>query len=298
MMRDLGSTEIVPVIGSEGAVDPVFSRDGEWISFNGDGKLRKVPARGGPAVDVADSASVGGGAWMPDGNIVFTRDGRGLWIVPDAGGTPRQITTLDSSRNEFNHWYPQSLPDGNAVIYTSYATPIARARIEAFDFSSKQKKVLVEGAVFGRYAAGHLLYMRDGAIFAVEFDPKALRVIGTPVPVQDDVSWVATDGLGAYAIAANGTPRVSQGVAVEREPARRLGGSHGTRTACVSRGGRVRRAAAVARRPLDRRHCHRSATRALAVRDRARRPHATFSHQQRRVQRGLGARQQKRGVRP
>jgi len=205
MMRDLASTDIVSVIGSEGAVDPVFSRDGEWISFNGDGKLRKVPARGGPAVDIADSASVGGGAWMPDGNIVFTRDGRGLWIVPDAGGTPRQITTLDSSRNEFNHWYPQSLPDGNAVIYTSYATPIARARIEAFDFSSRQKKVLVDGAVFGRYAAGHLLYMRDGAIFAVEFDPKALRVIGTPVPVQDDVSWVATDGLGAYAIAANGT---------------------------------------------------------------------------------------------
>ena len=96
-------------------------------------------------------------------------------------------------------------PDGNAVIYTSYATPIARARIEAFDLKTNQKKVLVEGAVFGRYSAGHLLYMRDGAIFAVEFDPKALRVIGTPVPVQDDVSWVATDGLGAYAIAANGT---------------------------------------------------------------------------------------------
>jgi dipeptidyl aminopeptidase/acylaminoacyl peptidase len=47
--------------------------------------------------------------------------------------------------------------------------------------------------------------MRDGAIFAVPFDPVALRVLGTPVPVQDDVAWIATDGLGSYAISANGT---------------------------------------------------------------------------------------------
>jgi len=206
MMRDLRSTEIVRVAGSEGAVDPVFSLDGEWISFNSDGKLRKVPSRGGPAVDIADSASVGGGAWTPDGSIVFTRDGRGLWSVPSSGGTPRQLTTLAADRKEFNHWYPQVLPDGNAVIYTSYATPIARARIEAYDFKSHQKKALVDGAVYGRYASsGHLLYMRDGAIFAVAFDQKTLEVHGTPVPVQDDVAWIATDGLGAYAVASNGT---------------------------------------------------------------------------------------------
>ncbi len=206
MMRDLRSTEIVAVAGSEGATDPVFSLDGEWISFNSDGKLRKVPSRGGPAVDIADSASVGGGAWTPDGSIIFTRDGRGLWTVPSSGGTPRQLTTLAADRKEFNHWYPQVLPNGNAVIYTSYATPIAHARIEAYDLKSHRKKALVEGAVFGRYAAsGHLLYVRDGAIFAVAFDQKTLEVHGTPIPVQDDVAWIATDGLGAYGISSNGT---------------------------------------------------------------------------------------------
>jgi serine/threonine-protein kinase len=206
MMRDLGQTEPRAVAGSEGAVDPVFSPDGEWISFNADGKLRKVPAQGGPAVDVADSASVGGGAWTPDGSIIYTRDGRGLWSVPSSGGTSHQITALDTARKEFNHWYPQMLPDGNAVIYTAYATPIARAAIEAYDLKAKRTKVLVEGAVYGRYAAsGHLLYARDGAIFAVPFDPASLTVHGTPVPVQNGVAWVATDGLGGFAIASNGT---------------------------------------------------------------------------------------------
>jgi serine/threonine-protein kinase len=206
MMRELGSTNLIPVEGSEGARDPVFSLDGQWISFNSDGKLRKLPTAGGPAITVADSAAVGGGAWTPDGNIIFTRDGRGLWSVPNTGGTPRQLTSLDTSRKEFNHWYPQVLPDGHAVIYTSYATPIAQARIEAYDFASKKKTALVNGAVYGRYAAsGHLLYVRDGAIFAVPFDAKSLTVKGTPVPVEEDVAWVATDGLGAFAISTNGT---------------------------------------------------------------------------------------------
>jgi serine/threonine-protein kinase len=206
VMRDLGSTELRVVNGGEGATDPVFSLDGDWISFNADVRLRKVPAAGGPAVDVVDSASVGGGAWMPDGSIIYTRDGRGLWSVPNTGGRPRQITALDTARKEFNHWYPQSLPGGKAVIYTAYATPIARASIQAYDLETKRTVVLVEGGVYGRYApSGHLLYAREGAIFAVPFDAKTLTVKGTAVPVQNDVAWVATDGLAGFAIASNGT---------------------------------------------------------------------------------------------
>jgi eukaryotic-like serine/threonine-protein kinase len=206
VMRELGSTALKSIQGSEGATDPVFSLDGEWISFNSDGKLRKVPTAGGPPIDIDDSASVGGGAWMPDGNIVFTRDGRGLWTVPSTGGAARQLTSLDATRKEFNHWYPQGLPGGKAVIYTSYATPLSQSRIEAYDFKSKKKKALVSGAVYGRYSAsGHLLYARDGAIFAVPFDAKTLAVTGTPIPVEEDVAWVATDGLGGYAISQTGT---------------------------------------------------------------------------------------------
>lgn len=206
VMRDLSSTALVPIQGTHGALDPAFSPDGAWISFTADGKLRKVPIGGGPAVDIADSATNGGGTWLPDGDIVFTREGAGLWRVGNSGGTPVQLTQLDTARREFAHWSPQALPSGNAVIYTSYATPISRSRIEAYDLGSGRTKVLVEGGVFGRYSqSGHLLYMRDEAIFAIPFDQSSLETRGTAVPVQEDVAWAANDGLGAFDVSPDGT---------------------------------------------------------------------------------------------
>jgi serine/threonine-protein kinase len=116
------------------------------------------------------------------------------------------LISNDTGRREFNHWYPQVLPGGRAAIFNSFSTPFARSRIEAVEFGSGRRTVLVEGAVFPRYVnSGHLLYVRDGAIFAVPFDPSRLRVLGPAVPVVEDLAWAATDGVAGFAVAANGT---------------------------------------------------------------------------------------------
>jgi eukaryotic-like serine/threonine-protein kinase len=204
--RKLGATEVVTIAGTEGARDPAFSPDGLWIAFVANGKLRKVPAEGGPPIDIVDSAGNGAAAWTDDGRIIFRRNKSGLWRVSLSGGAPERVTQLDTVRGEFAHWYPQVLPGGRAVIYTSYATPIERSRIEAYEFGSARPRVLVEGAVFARYAAsGHLLYARDGVVWAIGFDPADLRIHGTAVPVQEGVASQATDGYAGFDVAPNGT---------------------------------------------------------------------------------------------
>ena len=56
--------------GTEGADQPFFSTDGQWIAFFAGGKLRKVPVQGGTSVAIADARNPRGGSWGEDGAIV------------------------------------------------------------------------------------------------------------------------------------------------------------------------------------------------------------------------------------
>jgi hypothetical protein len=53
-------------------------------------------------------------------------------------------------------------------------------------------------------ASGHLLFTRDGAVWAVAFDEERLEIRGEPSPVLDDVD-VATSGVARLAVANDGT---------------------------------------------------------------------------------------------
>ncbi|MGE0555756.1 MAG: protein kinase [Gemmatimonadales bacterium] len=203
--RDLASTALRVVPGTEGARDPAFSPSGEWLAYFADRYLYKIPVEGGTSIRLADSVN-GAPSWGDDGTILFARTRAGLWRVPDSGGVAEQLTTLDSTRHEFEHWYPQALPGGRAALFNNFSTPFAESRIEAIEYATRRRTVLVEGAVAARYVpSGHLLYVRDGAVFAAPFDVDELRLLGPAVPVLEDVAWTATDGLAGYAVSDDGT---------------------------------------------------------------------------------------------
>jgi WD40-like Beta Propeller Repeat len=75
--------------GTEGARDPFFSPDGQWIAFQANGKLRKIPAAGGPAVVLCSASDSNGGSWSADGNIYAVLDTTGkVRRIPGDGGSP------------------------------------------------------------------------------------------------------------------------------------------------------------------------------------------------------------------
>jgi serine/threonine-protein kinase len=185
---------------------PFISPDGKWIAYAKQGKLRKVPVEGGPAIDLAN-ADWAGGSWGRNGRLVYTLTyNTGLWIVSEAGGDERMLTRPDTAKGELGHWWPQILPDGDHVIFTAYRTPIERATIEVLSISSGERKVLLTGGVFGFYVpTGHLLYGAGEAIRAVPFDLARLAVTGPSVPVVDSVAMNPTDGAAAFDVSQNGT---------------------------------------------------------------------------------------------
>jgi serine/threonine-protein kinase len=204
--------QAVPLPGTEDADAPFFSPDGEWIGFGARGKLKKVSVLGGPPATLCDAPSFRGGTWGTDGTIVFTaeREG-GLMRVTDAGGEPEPLTLLETAAGTpegQSHRWPQYLPGNRSVLFTSNSgsSNFANAEIAAYDFESGSVKTLVKEAAFGRFVPpGFLVYVRENALFAARFNPRAVEVTGPGVPVMEGVSSVTSWGSAQLAFSNNGT---------------------------------------------------------------------------------------------
>lgn len=206
-LRALSSIEAQPLAGTEGALNPFFSPDGQWIAFFAAGKLRKISIGGGSVRDIADAEIGFGGAWAADNTIVFAAsNASALSRVSADGGTPEPFTTLDTTRGEFSHRWPEVLPDGRTVLFT--IGTVGRwddADIAAQALDGGKRRILMQGGTFPRYATtGHLLYARRGSIYAVPLNLRTYDVTGAGTPVMDNV-LESVDGAAQFAISRAGS---------------------------------------------------------------------------------------------
>ncbi|MGH9175341.1 MAG: protein kinase domain-containing protein, partial [Vicinamibacterales bacterium] len=104
-VRNLGSLDVEPVVGTEGGDMPFFSPDGAWIGFAADGRLLRVPSAGGQPIVICDAPEPRGASWGEDGTIVFAPGVfAGLSRVPASGGTPVTLTTLHPNTEQGHRW--------------------------------------------------------------------------------------------------------------------------------------------------------------------------------------------------
>jgi Tol biopolymer transport system component len=69
-----------------------------------------------------------------------------------------------------------------------------------------KRKILQRGGYFGRYLpSGHLVYLHQGGLFGVTFDPARLELRGTPAPLLDAVAANAVSGRGQFDFSRTGT---------------------------------------------------------------------------------------------
>src|ERR1700674_2069821 len=94
-LRAMDSLEVRPITGTEGAVNPFLSPDGQWLGFFAGGKLKKVSLNGGAAVTLCDAGNPLGASWGGQGIIAFSPSGNSpLLQVPEAGGAQQPLTRL------------------------------------------------------------------------------------------------------------------------------------------------------------------------------------------------------------
>ena len=203
-LRSVTQSDSTPIPGTDGAIHPLFSPDGQWIAFFADGKLKKVSLADGTVLTLCDALRPRGASWRSDDTIVFTPTlNSSLWQVPASGGTPQVLTSLQEERS---HRWPYILPGGKVVLFGIPAgSSWDEAQIVAQQLETGERRVLVQGGTNPRYVpTGHLLFARDGNLMAVPFDPEQLQVNGAPVAVVEGVMETPRSGAAQFSVSRNG----------------------------------------------------------------------------------------------
>ena len=125
-----------------------------------------------------------------------------------SGGEPQPLTTLDKAKKEASHRWPQALPGGEAVLFTSNTQAVGsfdQASLEVVVLKTGARTVVHSGGSYGRYVpSGHLVYVNKGTMFAVPFNLKTFEVTGTPAPVVQNVTSSPAEGGAQIAFSATG----------------------------------------------------------------------------------------------
>jgi len=223
-VRRLDSNALTQMPGTEEAATPFFSPDGRWIGFFTNDKLKKVPVAGGAPVTLCDSQGSNRGAdWGTDDVIVFSPHyTQPLMRVSGSGGEPETLTSIEKAKGERTHRWPQSVPNEDLVLYTvgTMDSPESYddARIEAIRPSTGEHRTVLERASMARYVpSGHLVFGREGFLFAVPFDVKTLEVHGSPVPVLENVMGMRGSGVVHAGFARNGLLAYIEGAPQSRQ---------------------------------------------------------------------------------
>jgi serine/threonine-protein kinase len=209
--RAIDRLEPVAIPGTQGAMGPFLSPDGQSVGFFADGKLKRASLRGGAPIVICDASAARGASWGPDDRIVFSGSlSGGLMRVPASGGKPEALTTVDASKGERTHRWPKVLPSGKNVLYTvgwlQSPNDYDNAAIVAQSLETGARRTLVEGARMARFAPpDRLVYQRGTTLFAASFDPAKLTLTSRAVPVHEGVGGDASSGSGFFAFGGDGT---------------------------------------------------------------------------------------------
>src|SRR5262249_9319389 len=187
-VRAFDSVTAQPLAGTEDATSPFWSPEGHSIAFFSKGKLFKVDASGGRPQILCNVVEDRGGTWNRAGVILFAGL-EGLYRVSAQGGSP-VLATKASPKEEAHRW-PYFLPDGRHFVFLADAARAEDHHIRLGTLDSQESQILLNAISRVVYAPpGYLLYVSQGALVAMSFDPRSLKVTGEPLTIADNIAAV------------------------------------------------------------------------------------------------------------
>jgi eukaryotic-like serine/threonine-protein kinase len=198
-LRNLGSTAVKPLGGTDGASFPFWSPDSQSVGFFSDGKLKRVDIGGERVHTLADAFQGRGGTWNRDGVIVFaTSTTSPLYRIPAAGGQPAPLTHLDPQVG--GHRFPQFLPDGRHLLFFAFSGSPDKQGVYLATLEPPATRRLFYADRAAAFVPPQLLiFAREHVLLALRFDATTLQTIGEPFPLNEPIAESAFSSLAVSA---------------------------------------------------------------------------------------------------
>ncbi|HEV8609726.1 MAG TPA: protein kinase [Thermoanaerobaculia bacterium] len=206
-LRPLDSEEAVELEGSLDATFPFWSPDSRFIAFFAEGKLKKIPATGGPPEELCEAPFALVGTWNREGTILFSRLAPpGIYRVSDKGGQAIRAAAPEPSRYEVNLLSPHFLPDGRRFLYIVNPPQTAQDReLRLGSLDSKESRTVAHMDSRAEYVApGYLIFVREGALYAQPFDDRKARLHGEPRLLAEAVHYHLGPSNAAFSVSEAG----------------------------------------------------------------------------------------------
>ena len=183
-VRNLDSSEIKLLPGSENALEPFWSPDSRSVAFGSNGKLKRSDLSGANAQVLCDATRLTGGSWNKDGLIVFQADySTKLSQVSAQGGEPKPAMGKPDDQDFDRQRNPYFLPDGRHYLFGGNLGG-KQPGIWAGSLDSPEiKQLMTINTPFVYAPPGWLIFVRNEALVAQAFDAVTIALNGEPLPI-------------------------------------------------------------------------------------------------------------------
>jgi len=210
-LRSMADLEPREIPGTQSALSPVFSPDGQSLAFWAEGALKRIAISGGSAVPICPLSGAPNGMVWDKSGIFFALARTGILRVSPNGGKPELVgAQIDEDSLVYG---VQLLPDGDTLLFAVTQRNAGndlwnKARIIEQSIQRGERKTLIEGGTDGRYVpSGHIVYVLNGTLFAVPFDLAKHAVTAGPVAIIEGVRRMGgiTTGGAHFAFSSTGS---------------------------------------------------------------------------------------------
>jgi serine/threonine protein kinase len=202
-VRSLESTTARALPGTDLPTSPFWSPDSRAIGFFADGLLKRVDLDGGLVQTICRAPVGAGGAWSRDGRILFSPNAVGpLFVVASSGGTPQPASQATPGQG---HRHPRFLPDDRRYLFyvQTASTDLRGVYLGSLDGSAPRRLLDADSAAV-LTSSGHLLFVRQGTLFAQALDVTQGELAGEPFAIADRIAVDGTVSLAGLTASDSG----------------------------------------------------------------------------------------------